>query len=33
MPIEELEAYFEEHFGLGFKKSTKKVEITKVVFE
>lgn len=28
-----LEAYFEVHFGLGFKKSKKKVEITKVVFE
>lgn len=33
MPIEELESYFEEHFGLGFTKSTKKVEMTKVVLE
>jgi len=33
MPIEELEAYFEEQFGLGFKKSKKKVETTKVVFD
>lgn len=33
MPIGELEAYFDEHFGLGFKKSKKKVEITKVMFE
>lgn len=33
MPIGELEAYFDEHFGLGFKKSKKKVEITKVAFE
>lgn len=33
MPIGELEAYFDEQFGLGFKKSKKKVEITKVIIE
>jgi hypothetical protein len=29
----ETEKYFEEHFGIGFKKSKKEIEVIEVIFE